>query len=163
MSLLEEIHSRHQNFHRVIARRAAAIVPKPVVEIPKPQPVLRPLHPYYLNKCMWFYDLIQPLKPQETRKIEDIKRVTAQYYGVTSIDMICNRRTKELVRPRQVAMYLCKTLTPKSLPEIGRRFGNRDHTTVLHAVRKIERLIQTDSTLSAEIAEIAAKFPKGNT
>jgi chromosomal replication initiator protein len=56
-----------------------------------------------------------------------------------------------VVRPRQVAMYLAKTLTLRSLPEIGRRFGGRDHTTVLHAVRKIENLVSTDSALADEI------------
>jgi chromosomal replication initiator protein len=55
------------------------------------------------------------------------------------------------VRPRQVAMYLAKTLTLRSLPEIGRRFGGRDHTTVLHAVRKIENLVSTDTALAEEI------------
>jgi chromosomal replication initiator protein len=56
-----------------------------------------------------------------------------------------------VVRPRQVAMYLAKTLTLRSLPEIGRRFGGRDHTTVLHAVRKIENLVNKDSSLAGEI------------
>jgi chromosomal replication initiator protein len=56
-----------------------------------------------------------------------------------------------VVRPRQVAMYLAKTLTLRSLPEIGRRFGGRDHTTVLHAVRKIENLVTTDTALAEEI------------
>jgi chromosomal replication initiator protein len=56
-----------------------------------------------------------------------------------------------VVRPRQVAMYLAKTLTLRSLPEIGRRFGGRDHTTVLHAVRKIENLVNNDNTLAEEI------------
>jgi chromosomal replication initiator protein len=56
-----------------------------------------------------------------------------------------------VVRPRQIAMYLAKTLTLRSLPEIGRRFGGRDHTTVLHAVRKIEGLVDSDATLADEI------------
>jgi chromosomal replication initiator protein len=56
-----------------------------------------------------------------------------------------------VVRPRQIAMYLAKALTPRSLPEIGRRFGGRDHTTVLHAVRKIESLSGQDSGLAGEI------------
>ncbi|PNE09990.1 MAG: chromosomal replication initiation protein DnaA, partial [Beijerinckiaceae bacterium] len=61
------------------------------------------------------------------------------------------RRTASVVRPRQISMYLSKLLTPRSLPEIGRRFGGRDHTTVLHAVRKITGLVTTDATLSEEI------------
>jgi chromosomal replication initiator protein len=70
---------------------------------------------------------------------------------VSRADLLSSRRTANVVRPRQVAMYLAKTLTLRSLPEIGRRFGGRDHTTVLHAVRKIENLVNTDSTLAEEI------------
>ena len=66
-------------------------------------------------------------------------------------DLLSSRRTANVVRPRQVAMYLAKTLTLRSLPEIGRRFGGRDHTTVLHAVRKIETLAGNDSALADEI------------
>jgi chromosomal replication initiator protein len=60
-------------------------------------------------------------------------------------------RTANVVRPRQIAMYLAKTLTLRSLPEIGRRFGGRDHTTVLHAVRKIENLVGNDTTTADEV------------
>ena len=73
-------------------------------------------------------------------KIEDIQRAVARHYNVSRADMLSSRRTANVVRPRQIAMYLAKTLTLRSLPEIGRRFGGRDHTTVLHAVRKIENL-----------------------
>ena len=62
-----------------------------------------------------------------------------------------SRRTANVVRPRQIAMYLAKTLTLRSLPEIGRRFGGRDHTTVLHAVRKIEGLVGNDAVLAEEV------------
>jgi chromosomal replication initiator protein len=64
---------------------------------------------------------------------------------------LSSRRTANVVRPRQVAMYLAKPLTLRSLPEIGRRFGGRDHTTVLHAVRKIEGLVGDDAMLADEI------------
>ena len=83
-------------------------------------------------------DLIRPQEPKRV-KIEDIQRVVARQYNVSRSDLLSSRRTANVVRPRQVAMYLAKTLTLRSLPEIGRRFGGRDHTTVLHAVRKIER------------------------
>ena len=66
-------------------------------------------------------------------------------------DLLSSRRTANVVRPRQIAMYLAKMLTPRSLPEIGRRFGGRDHTTVLHAVRKIEALVDGDKALAEEI------------
>jgi chromosomal replication initiator protein len=95
-------------------------------------------------------DLIRPQEPKRV-KIEDIQRVVARQYNVSRADLLSSRRTANVVRPRQVAMYLAKTLTLRSLPEIGRRFGGRDHTTVLHAVRKIENLVNTDNTLAEEI------------
>jgi chromosomal replication initiator protein len=95
-------------------------------------------------------DLIRPQDPKRV-KIEDIQRVVARQYNVSRADLLSSRRTANVVRPRQVAMYLAKTLTLRSLPEIGRRFGGRDHTTVLHAVRKIENLVNTDSALADEI------------
>ena len=95
-------------------------------------------------------DLIRPQEPKRV-KIEDIQRVVARQYNVSRSDLLSSRRTANVVRPRQVAMYLAKTLTLRSLPEIGRRFGGRDHTTVLHAVRKIEGLVGADVTLSEEI------------
>jgi chromosomal replication initiator protein len=95
-------------------------------------------------------DLIRPMEPKRV-KIEDIQRVVARQYNVSRADLLSSRRTANVVRPRQVAMYLAKTLTLRSLPEIGRRFGGRDHTTVLHAVRKIEGLVNTDNALAEEI------------
>lgn len=83
--------------------------------------------------------------------IEDILHVVSKHYGVSRVDLLSARRTKNVVRPRQIAMYIAKTLTLRSLPEIGRRFGGRDHTTVLHAVRKIEGLVRADQTLAAEV------------
>ncbi len=68
--------------------------------------------------------------------------------------MSSKRRARAVVRPRQVAMYLSKVLTPRSYPEIGRKFGGRDHSTVIHAVRTVEALRVTDSELDAEIAAI---------
>ncbi len=95
-------------------------------------------------------DLIRPQEPKRV-KIEDIQRIVARQYNVSRADLLSSRRTANVVRPRQVAMYLAKTLTLRSLPEIGRRFGGRDHTTVLHAVRKIENLVGNDTALAEEI------------
>src|SRR5262249_50806368 len=95
-------------------------------------------------------DLIRPQEPRRG-KIEDIQRIVARQYNGSRADLLSSRRTANVVRPRQVAMYLAKTLTLRSLPEIGRRFGGRDHTTVLHAVRKIESLVSTDNALAEEI------------
>ena len=98
-------------------------------------------------------DLIRPAEPKRVR-IEDIQRVVARQYNVSRADLLSSRRTANVVRPRQVAMYLAKVLTLRSLPEIGRRFGGRDHTTVLHAVRKIENLAGSDSALAEEIESL---------
>jgi chromosomal replication initiator protein len=94
--------------------------------------------------------LIRNGDPKRVR-VEDIQRVVARHYNVPRTDLLSNRRTRMIVRPRQVAMYLAKMMTPRSLPEIGRRFGGRDHTTVLHAVRKIEDQIGCDVKMAQEM------------
>ncbi|MES2906911.1 MAG: chromosomal replication initiator protein DnaA [Pseudomonadota bacterium] len=95
-------------------------------------------------------DLIRHREPKRV-KIEEIQRIVAKHYNVQRQDLLSNRRTHNVVMPRQIAMYLAKSLTPRSLPEIGRRFGGRDHTTVLHAVRKIEDLNKPNTQLNQDI------------
>lgn len=95
-------------------------------------------------------DLVGAREPRRIR-IEDIQKVVARHYNVSKHDLLSARRTRTIVRPRQIAMYLAKTMTPRSFPEIGKRFGGRDHTTVLHAVRKIEGMVSEDQTLAQEI------------
>ncbi len=101
-------------------------------------------------------DLVRQREPKRVR-IEDIQKLVSAHYNVSRADILSARRTANVVRPRQIAMYLSKILTPRSLPEIGRRFGGRDHTTVLHAVRKIEALAITDRGL-AEVIELLKKM-----
>jgi chromosomal replication initiator protein len=83
--------------------------------------------------------------------IEEIQRKVAEHYNIRLSDMIGPKRVRTIARPRQIAMYLAKQLTPRSLPEIGRRFGGRDHTTIMHGVRKIEELMSTDSQLADDL------------
>jgi len=83
--------------------------------------------------------------------IDEIQRRVCDHYRIKHSEMSSARRAREVARPRQIAMYLAKQLTPRSLPEIGRRFGGRDHTTVIHAVRQIEKLRQTDAELDADV------------
>lgn len=94
--------------------------------------------------------------PPETKpaypSVRDIQQAVCAQYDVKLLDMLSKRRTAEIVRPRQVAMYLAKVLTLKSLPDIGRRFGGRDHTTALHAIRKMEGLILLDEDLAQGVA-----------
>ncbi len=95
-------------------------------------------------------DLVRSSEPKRVR-VDDILRVVAKHYNVSRADILSQRRTANVVKPRQIAMYLAKMLTLRSLPEIGRRFGGRDHTTVLHAVRKIDGLVGTDRVLADEV------------
>ena len=85
------------------------------------------------------------------KAVDDILRTVSKHYGVNRGDLLSGRRNRSIVRPRQIGMYLAKLLTSRSLPEIGRRFGNRDHTTVLHAIRKIEQLMNDDTQLREEV------------
>lgn len=92
--------------------------------------------------------------------IEEIQKRVAEHYNVRIADMHSARRARAVARPRQVAMYLSKHLTSRSLPEIGRKFGGRDHTTVMHAVRKIDELKSTDSNF-AEDVELLRRMLEG--
>jgi len=92
------------------------------------------------------------LKANDRRvTIEDIQKRVAEYYSIKISDMQSARRSQNVARPRQVAMYLAKALTSRSLPEIGRKFGGRDHTTVLHAVRKVEEIKTQDREFAEDL------------
>ncbi|MGD9806435.1 MAG: chromosomal replication initiator protein DnaA [Hyphomicrobiaceae bacterium] len=98
-------------------------------------------------------DLVASGEPRRIR-IEDILKIVSRHYGVSRNDILSERRHRSVVWPRQIGMYLAKQMTARSLPEIGRRFGNRDHTTVLHAIRKIEGQITNNSQLKDEIEDL---------
>lgn len=90
--------------------------------------------------------------------VKYIISAVSAFYGVPIRDILSQRRTLTVVRPRQVAMYLSKTLTIRSLPEIGRIIGGRDHTTILHGVRKITQAMETDKELARDIAQITERL-----
>lgn len=98
-------------------------------------------------------DVLQDLLRANDRRvtIDEIQRKVAEFYNIRLSDMLSARRARAVARPRQVAMYLAKQLTTRSLPEIGRKFGGRDHTTVMHAVRKIDELRESDVSLCDEV------------
>jgi chromosomal replication initiator protein len=98
-------------------------------------------------------DLVLGIEPRRI-KVEDILRIVSRHFAVSKADILSDRRHRSVVRPRQIGMYLAKQLTSRSLPEIGRRFGNRDHTTVLHAIRKIDKEIGDNPHLKEEIEEL---------
>ena len=90
--------------------------------------------------------------------VETIQNVVASYFNLPVQEMLSARRSRSLARPRQIAMYLVKQYTTKSLPDIGRKFSNRDHTTVIHAVKKIDELIKKDTEIKQSIIEIKKKL-----
>jgi chromosomal replication initiator protein len=85
-------------------------------------------------------------------KIDDILKIVGRHYNVAKADLLSPRRSRTVVVPRQIGMYLAKKLTSRSLPEIGRRFGGRDHSTVLHAVRKIDEQVRVDEKMAKDVA-----------
>jgi chromosomal replication initiator protein len=86
--------------------------------------------------------------------IDEIQKRVSEHFHIRHAEMLSARRAREVARPRQIAMYLAKQLTPRSLPEIGRRFGGRDHTTVIHAVRQIEKLRASDSEIDHDVTAL---------
>ncbi|MCZ4255277.1 chromosomal replication initiator protein DnaA [Sulfitobacter sp. G21635-S1] len=96
--------------------------------------------------------LVDVLRDSERKiSVEEIQRKVSEHYNIRLSDMIGPKRLRSYARPRQVAMYLCKLMTSRSLPEIGRRFGGRDHTTVMHGVRRIEELKTTDDQIAEDL------------
>ena len=97
--------------------------------------------------------VLQDLLKSNNRKItiEEIQKKVAEHFNIRLTDMHSPRRSRSVARPRQIAMYLAKSITSRSLPEIGRKFGGRDHTTVMHAVKKIEELKQDDNNFNEDI------------
>jgi hypothetical protein len=108
-----------------------------------------------------FGPIVHPVEKEEPPPrltVYEIQRVVSRYYNVSKVDLLSERRTANIVRPRQVAMYLSRKLTLRSFPYIGLRFGGRDHTTALHAVGKIEALRLTNQRLDAELIELESMF-----
>jgi len=105
-------------------------------------------------------DLVQGIEPRRI-KIDDILRIVSRHFAVSKQDILSQRRHRSVVRPRQIGMYLAKHLTSRSLPEIGRRFGDRDHTTVLHAIRKIDKEVGENPRLKDELDELKRQLNRG--
>jgi chromosomal replication initiator protein len=97
-------------------------------------------------------DLLRSCEKKAT--IDDIQRKVAEYYNIKLSDMHSARRSSNIARPRQVAMYLCKQVTSRSLPEIGRKFGGKDHTTVMHAIKRVQELMAEDVEIREDVARL---------
>lgn len=127
-----------------------------------PHPLPAPVRaPKAVDHRMWFEDLVkvadrEVARPVRYSKVSFVQQVCARHFDVTQDDLLSPCRTKGIVRARQVAMYLCRIHTDRSFPEIGRRFGNRDHTTGIHAFDKIKRLVATDVELASSVDALSA-------
>lgn len=130
-------------------RRHLKIVPRaPVIVIPQaPEPILK----VGRHNRGWPIQYADPIEWHREPRIANIIRFVAKCHEVAVADILADRRTANLIRPRHIAMWLAKRMTTKSLPYIGQRFGGRDHTTVLSAVRKIERNRQIDPDLQLQL------------
>lgn len=128
--------------------------PEPKPAAPEPEPIPEPINAQ------------DPIVPElvapvifATNKIERIKRAVCKHYSVSKSDIESSSRKKGVAFPRQIAFYLTRTHTPYSLPEIGRRFGGRDHSTILYAFHKIKSMAATDPALAVQLDEIIAELP----
>jgi chromosomal replication initiation ATPase DnaA len=160
----------HRQFARKIAARAVPDTPinlKPLPEdteeaeaarieewVERQEEIHKPIDPWFSIVQVTDGPEIKPATP----KVAEIQQLTAQYYRISRADLISSRRTANIVMPRQVACFLSKMLTPSSFPDIGRRFGNRDHTTILHAFKKISNLIERDEAVAADVETIKASI-----
>ncbi|WP_422071209.1 chromosomal replication initiator protein DnaA [Tranquillimonas rosea] len=107
----------------------------------------RPIDMDLAQECLT--DILRTMDRKTT--IDEIQRKVCDHYNIRISDMVGPKRQRALARPRQIAMYLCKHMTQRSLPEIGRKFGGRDHTTIMHGIKRIEELKGTDSAIAEDI------------
>lgn len=149
MSIVESYNTARKE--RLI--RLGAPQPKPFVPF-KPAPV-KPQASDAGWEGMWFHDLVfGHSKEPRTVMIREIQVATCKHFKVSILDLLSGRRTRAISVPRQIAMYLCREMTPHSFAEIGRRFGGRDHTTVIHASQKMEGLYGFDIKTTVDVNSI---------
>lgn len=130
---------------------------EPPIAEPEPEPIPEPVVlPPIPNEAM--AEAVRIAFPNWVNAIKRIQHAVCSEYKVTIAELCSQRRSHDVVRPRQVAMYLCKTLTDRSFPEIGRRFGGRDHTTALAAVRRVELLCAADEAFRERVQKVAGSM-----
>jgi len=157
-----QINERSKRFHADIARRAAALVPAPLPPPPTPTPApilnLPPIPDHLLREAEDILSVLSERNCFGPRIILIQQAVLRHFPGVTVNDLISVRRDSAVIEPRQIAMYLCKVLTTRSTIEIGKRFGGRDHTTVIHACRKIAARVAQFDHFAAFVDTIKAEL-----
>lgn len=162
MSLAEQYHANHKARQTRLGdvaqpSRITAVAPAAFLRekrIYKPRGTIRAEDHY---PCMWFWDLIvlSPKRDLTSRPtIKKIIKVVAYRYDVTADDILSMRRGRAVAWPRQIVMYLARHMTLRSLPEIGRVLNNRDHTTILHGVRKVTAAVAASNELKVAIEEL---------
>lgn len=156
-SQLKFLEQRRARIARIT--EAAKIEPEPaprnpVLAIAKPSTSIKTKPKSDARLLSWVSDIedVTTEAPNAGSPVERAMRVVAHHFGVSRVEMTSARRAQKIVLPRHIAMYVAKATTHWSLPEIGLMFGRRDHTTVLHAVRKIAALIKEDADLCREVA-----------
>ena len=154
---------RHQRFHRAIALRARPDIPLSCLSASQrsmgapvePAPAASPALPEtMLPKPLWF-----GIECEIRRPVAAIKQIVCDHFSVRMADLNSQRRDRRVLWPRQIAIYLVKVSTSLSLPAIGRRFGNRDHTTILHSCRRVEEEMAKSSPLRDLLADLQARIP----
>lgn len=146
------------------SKKAPAALPPVVVVCPPASragdpPAPLPPAPLPLTPSEWFREIwLQLESPARQLMVRQIQAVVVKYYDLPSLAMEVGRRTRCWIRPRQLAMWLCKEITSKSLPSIGRDFGGADHTTVLHACRRIEFHCARDPAFAAVVADLRGRL-----
>jgi hypothetical protein len=163
---------RHENFRASVAAKAAeladrrtriklAAIPVAALEAPLAQtPEVKILDPEETpanppSSINWFVVLSSGQDGRQYPSMLTIQKAVAAHFKVKVADLISKRRTADIILPRQIGYYLCKELTPHSLPQIGRRFGGRDHTSALHGIQKIKRLRDGDTDLDALLTTLS--------
>lgn len=166
MSVVEDFHRQHKERLARIASRAVEPVKKPeVVKEEQPDKIIPLTKEDQINDWVERQKemaaelfAIAGLPTENSVSVERIQREVCRHYGIARTDMISGRRTKHLVVPRMVAIHLTRRLTTKSYPEIGRRFGGRDHTTCMHSDRRVSLMMADDVRLQASIEMMIEKL-----
>lgn len=173
MSLVETLHRQHLErglrFAQAAMRHLESQVPLPKIikPAPKPKPVsadtfrvwpkkirsrYRVDKPYERAWCMAMLDY-EPSQEVafDHGRVEEIQRLVCEHYGISMAEIVSKRRLARLTFARHVAVYLCRQLTSKSYPELGRRFGGLDHSTQIHATKRVEKMLKDDENLRASV------------
>lgn len=160
---------KHKERQRRMAESAALLVAAKVEQEKPPAPIACPVvpvprdvEPETATRPPCWFRIIDDVAC-EPISVSLIQRAVSAFYGISHLDIISDRKTVPLVLHRQIAMFLCRTLTLRSFADIGRRFGGRDHATILHGVRKIGQLIECGDAVKSDVEALTKILTKGVT